>query len=157
MKPTLYIETTIPSYLTAWKSTDLVMAGNQEATRSWWNEVRNNFSLFTSQVTIKEARAGNPEAAKRRLEILNGLPELEVSGVAENLANTLLQGAALPRKAEIDALHIAVASIHGMEYLLTWNCKHIANATMRPKIDTICRESGYEPPIICTPLELMEG
>ena len=156
MKPSVYIETTIPSYLTAWHSPSLVMAANQEATRRWWEVSRPHFELFISQVVLKEAGIGDKKAAKRRLSVIEGMPELEVSTEAEVLATRLLVKSALPEKAKIDALHIAVAAVHGIEYLLTWNCKHIANAVMRPKIEGICRAADYEPPIICTPLELME-
>ena len=157
MKPKVYLETTIPSYLTAWRSPELVMAANQEATRSWWDTERPSFELFISEIVISEAAAGDEEAAIRRVGAINGLPELDVSEKVEALAAKLLEGAALPSKAKSDALHIAIAAVHGMEYLLTWNCKHIANAAMRPRIESICRAAGYEPPVICTPLELMEG
>ena len=156
MKPSVYLETTIPSYLTAWRSPELVMAANQEATRNWWEVARPRFDLFISEIVVQEANGGDPEAAKRRVTAIEGLPELAVSEEAELLATRLLADAAIPEKAKTDALHIAVATVHGIDYLLTWNCKHIANAVMRPKIEAICRASGYEPPVICTPLELME-
>lgn len=154
--PTVYIETTIPSYLTAWRSPELVMAANQEATRSWWDSARPRFELFVSQVVLFEAGSGDQDAATRRLATIMDLPLLELSVKAEALAERLLARAALPEKARLDALHIAVAATHGMDYLLTWNCRHIANAAKRPLIEAICRAEGYEPPIICTPLELME-
>ena len=156
MKPSVYIETTIPSYLTAWRSRDLIMAANQEATRIWWDVARPRYDLYVSQIVLEEAAGGDSIAAERRISILSGLPELDISIEAEVLAKRLLSGFALPAKAEIDALHIAISAIHGIEYLLTWNCTHIANAIMRPKIEYICRLEGYEPPVICTPLELME-
>lgn len=132
------------------------MAANQEATRSWWETSRPRYELFISDIVTQEASGGNPEAAKRRVAVIEGLPALNVSEEAELLAARLLAGAALPEKAKTDALHIAVATVHGIDYLLTWNCKHIANAVMRPQIEAICRAAGYEPPVICTPLELME-
>jgi len=156
MKPSVYIETTIPSYLTAWRSPELVMAANQEATRSWWDTSRPKFDIFISALVLDEASSGDPAAAQRRMEIIREIPALDVSELAEELAVRLLAASALPEKAKADALHIAIATVHGIDYLLTWNCKHIANATMRLKIESICRSSGYEPPIICTPLELME-
>ncbi len=156
MKPSVYIETTIPSYLTAWRSPELVMAANQEATRSWWDTSRPKFDIFISALVLDEASSGDPAAAQRRMEIICEIPALDVSILAEELAAQLLAASALPEKAKADALHIAIATVHGIDYLLTWNCKHIANATMRLKIESICRSSGYEPPIICTPLELME-
>lgn len=156
MKSTVYIETTIPSYLTAWRSPELIMAANQEATRSWWESSRPRYELFVSAIVAQEASGGDPEAAKRRVAVIEGLPELDVSEEAELLAARLLEAAALPNNAKTDALHIAVATVHGIDFLLTWNCKHIANAAMRPKIECTCRTAGYEPPVICTPLELME-
>lgn len=132
------------------------MAANQEATRNWWDIARPRYDLFISHIVAQEASGGDPEAAKRRVAAIEGLPELDVSEEAELLAAQLLANAVIPERAKTDALHIAVATVHGMDYLLTWNCKHIANAVLRPKIEAICRASGYEPPVICTPLELME-
>lgn len=156
MKESVYIETTIPSYLTAWRSPELIMAAKQEATRNWWETSRSRFELFISQIVVEEAGGGDEEAAKRRLSAIEGFSELDVSTEAESLALRLLTESALPERAGTDALHIAVATVHGVEYLLTWNCKHIANAVIRPDIENICRAAGYEPPVICTPLELME-
>ena len=156
MKASVYIETTIVSYLTAWRSSELIMAANQEATRSWWEIARPRFELFISQVVIQESSGGDKDAASRRLSAIEGLTELDVSTKTESLAFQLLAESALPEKAKTDALHISVATVHGIEYLLTWNCTHIANAAMRSKIERICRKAGYEPPVICTPLELME-
>jgi hypothetical protein len=155
IKPKVYIETTIPSYLTAWRSPDLVMAANQETTKEWWDNCE-QFDLYVSAFVIQEARAGDPNAAKRRLEKLEGLLELDVTEEVETFATQLLERVPLPPKAKIDALPISVATINGMDYLLTWNCTHIANATLRPKIEALCREFGYEPPTICTPQELRE-
>ncbi len=156
MKPSVYIETTIPSYLTAWRSPELLMAANQEATRKWWDESRAKFELFISELVIDEISNGDPDAVKRRMTVVEDLPELALTDKAEALAAKLLLGAALPQKAKADALHIAIATVHGVDYLLTWNCTHIANAIMRPKIESICRAAGYEPPVICTPPELVE-
>lgn len=155
-KKSVYIETTIPSYLTAWRSSELVMAANQEATRNWWETVRPQYDLFISDIVTEEAGGGDSEAAGRRLIAINGLPELDVSKESEDLAEKLLAHTSIPEKAKTDALHIAIAAVHGMDYLLTWNCKHIANAAIRSSIEMVCRTSGYEPPVICTPLELME-
>jgi hypothetical protein len=132
------------------------MAANQEATRKWWDESRAKFELFVSELVIGEISNGDRDAVKRRIAVVENLPELALTDQAEALAAKLLLGAALPQKAKADALHIAVATVHGMDYLLTWNCTHIANAIMRPKIELICRAAGYEPPVICTPPELVE-
>lgn len=153
MKPKVYIETSILSYLTAWRSRDLIVAANQEITKEWWDS-REQFDLYISALVIQEAGAGNPTAAQKRLEQLDDIPELNITEEVENFAEILIQKVPLPEKARIDALHIAVAALSGMDYLLTWNCTHIANAILRPKLEAICREFGYEPPTICTPQEL---
>ncbi len=156
MKPSVYIETTIISYLTAWRSPQLVMAAHQEATRDWWDEERHHFDLFVSEAVIQEAAAGDAEAANRRLEAIKGIPELQVTDEARELAKILIHKGQLPNKAIIDGLHISVATTNGMDYLLTWNCRHIANATLQRSMRVICEDAGYMLPIICTPLELIE-
>lgn len=158
MKPRVYVETTIISYLVGWLNQhDLYVAANQELTREWWATRRQGFELFGSAVVIKEARDGTPELAAARLEFMREVTLLEITPEADELKAELLRQAALPSKAELDALHIAVATVHGMDYLASWNCRHIANAVTLPKVYAICRSSGYEPPLVCTPLELMEG
>jgi predicted nucleic acid-binding protein len=155
LKPKVYIETSIPSYLTAWRSRDIVVAGNQETTKDWW-ERRHHFDLFISTFVLEEASVGDPEAAKLRLQVLNEIPEIEITEEVEVLAGQLLSLASLPSKAKVDALHIATATIGGMDYLLTWNCAHIANPAFRFKFETVVHSFGYELPIICTPQELLE-
>lgn len=152
-KPTIYIETSIVSYLTAFGSRDLVLAAHQELTRGWW-ESRNDFGLFASQVVIEEASAGDVGAANRRLDALRDIPLLNVTDDAVMLATGLVRDGGLPQKARLDAFHVAIATVHGIDYLLTWNCKHIANAALRGKIENICKAAGYQPPVICTPFEL---
>lgn len=156
MKPKVYIETSIPSYLTAWRSRDLVVAGNQETTREWWDR-RNDFELYISEFVLQEVSNGDPRAAAHRLKALEDIPEIEITEQVAVIAEKLLGEAALPSKARVDALHIATAAIGGMDYLLTWNCTHIANPAFRFKIETVIRSFGYEPPIICTPQELLEA
>jgi predicted nucleic acid-binding protein len=153
MKPKVYIETSIPSYLTAWRSRDLIVAANQGITKEWWDS-REQFDLYISALVIQEFGAGNPETAQKRLEQLDDITELNVTEEVERFAEVFIQKVPLPEKARIDALHIAVAVLSGMDYLLTWNCTHIANAILHPKLEAICREFGYEPPTICTPQEL---
>ena len=153
----VYLETTIPSYLAAWLNRDLIMASHQQTTREWWNTRREDFELFVSQFVIDEVGVGDPDAARRRLEALVNVPLLDPSEEVHALADELMKCVPLPAKAAADALHIAIATINGMDYLLTWNCKHIANAALRPSIEAVCRENGYEPPVICTPEELLEG
>jgi len=154
MKPTVYIETTIPSYLTAWPSRDVVRAGEQQVTRDWWDR-RADFELRVSSLVLLECSAGDSDAAALRLAALDGVPVLAQTAEVERLAEALLREVPLPAKAGADALHIAVAAVNGVAYLLTWNCTHIANATLRPRIEAICRQLGYEPPVICTPMELL--
>jgi hypothetical protein len=155
MKKTVYLETTIPSYLTAWRSSELVVAANQQATREWWDNARGNYEVFVSDAVLKEASEGNEVAASLRLAVLQGIPKLALPLEAENLAVLLLKRAALLTKARIDALHIAIATVHGMDFLLTWNCRHIANANTQHIIEATCRSAGFEPPLICTPPQLM--
>lgn len=156
MKPRVYIETTVPSYLTAWPSRDLIRAAHQQVTREWWDR-RAAFELFVSRLVLVECQAGDPEAAAARLAALDGMPLLEQSDDATALTEALLRGVPLPQRASADALHIAIAAVNGMDYLLTWNCTHIANATLRPQIEAVCRAAGCEPPLICTPQELPPG
>ena len=156
MKPTVYLETTIPSYLTAWPSRDLVRAAHQQLTREWW-ETREAFSLFVSQAVLDEVGRGDPDAAARRLASLQDVPVLGTTLDAIGLAEALVAGVPLPPKAAVDALHVAVAATNGIDYLLTWNCMHIANATLRNRIEHVCRSLGYEPPVICTPETLTGG
>ena len=141
------------SYLTAWPSRDLVQAAHQQITREWW-ERRSRFDLFVSEAVLEEAARGDAEAAARRLSAVEGIPVLEVRAEVSALADRLLRTSAIPA---IDAVHIAVAVLNGMHYLVTWNCAHIANAALRGKIEDTCRGVGLLPPTICTPEELMEG
>ena len=156
MKPKVYLEITIASYLAARSSRDLMTAANQQMTHDWWEDHRGKFALDVSQFVIEEASAGDPEAAIRRLAVLGDLPQLDVTDAVQQLAHALLTHVPLLANAQVDALHIAVATVHGMDYLVTWNCTHIANATLRHRIEAICRAAGYEPPTICTPQELLE-
>ena len=142
-------------YATSRPSRDLVVAGHQQVTRDWFAARARGYELFVSQLVASEAAGGDPEAAQQRAAFLQGIPRLGITDAAAELAAKLVASGALPRKAGEDALHIAVAAVNGVDYLLTWNCKHIANATMRQAIEQVCRGAGYEPPVICTPEELM--
>ncbi len=157
MKPSAYLETTIISYLTAWPSRDLVTVADQEITRRWWESHRDEFDMYVSQPVVEEISAGDLGAAQRRLEALQGIPQLATTAEVNSLAKALFNRVPLPPRAQTDALHIAFAAVHGMNYLVTWNCSHIANAALRKQIEKICRDAGYEPPIICTPRELLEN
>lgn len=151
---TVYLETTIIGYAASRPTRDLVVSARQQLTRDWLAGAGQGYQLFVSQPVIREASAGDDEAARERLGLLEGIPLLAVTDEAGELAAKLVDEGALPRKAAEDALHIALAAVHGVEFLLTWNVRHIANATMRQAIERVCREAGYEPPVICTPEEL---
>lgn len=155
IRPKVYVETSVISYLTAWPSRDLVKAAHQQITLEWW-ETRGKFDVYVSQIVLREASSGDPAAANARMESLSGFPVLTAGPEASALAQQLLVQGSLPAKAAVDALHIAIAVVNGIDYLLTWNCTHIANATMRVRIERVCRQSGYEPVVLCTPEELME-
>ena len=156
MKPKVYIETTVISYLTAQPARDVVIAGHQQSTRDWWRNATNRFELVASQLVLTEASAGDPEAARARLAALDSLTLLDATEEALELAQQLVNAGAVPAQAAEDAAHIAIAVVNGIEYLVTWNYRHIANATIRSQIETVCRNAGFEPAIICTPEELME-
>jgi len=155
MNKSVYIETSIVSYLTARPSRDLIQAARQQITNAWWEERRSEFDLFVSQYVIDEAGDGDIIAARRRLELLDGLPLLETTEEAMELGDALIRKGAIPQKAVTDALHIAIATIHEINILLTWNCTHLANAEILGEVARIVRSEGYEPPVICTPDELM--
>jgi len=156
MKPRIYIETSVISYLTARASRDIIVAANQQATQEWWHVRRPDFEIYVSQLVIQEVSSGDTEAVSKRLEVLENIALLDISEEAIGLAENLIQEKAIPAQAAEDALHIALAAVNGMDYLVTWNFKHIANAAMRANVELVCRLRDYEPPIICTPLELME-
>lgn len=153
----VYIETTVVSYLTAWPNRDVVIAGHQQVTHEWWDTRRTSYELCVSQLVLDEARVGDVQAAQERLVVLLPMLVLETTTEALQLAKELLQAGALPAKAANDALHIAIAATKAIPYLLTWNCRHLANAVMRPVIETVCSEKGFKAPIICTPEELLEA
>jgi PIN domain len=150
----IYLETTIISYLAARPSKDLITAAHQQVTRDWWQYRRRDFDLFSSQLVIQESSAGDAVVAQTRLQLLSDISLVQVNVDCVSLARALVERGPIPEKAAVDALHIAIATVHGMDYLLTWNCKHIANAEMQTAVNRICRSAGYEPPVICTPEEL---
>jgi predicted nucleic acid-binding protein len=154
MSLSVYIETTIVSYLTARPSRDLIIAAHQQLTQEWWDNRRGKFDLYTSQLVIQESSAGETAMSQRRLVALDAIPLLNITQETVALARAFVEKGPVPEKAGVDALHIALATTHGMDYLLTWNCKHIANAEMQTGIAKISRAAGFEPPVICTPEEL---
>ena len=137
-------------------SRDIITAAHQQLTQEWWESRGSNFDLFVSQIVLQEVHQGDAAAVRRRLEMIESVPEIEVNPDALSLAQALVADGIVPQKAAADALHISIATVHGMDYLLTWNLKHIANASIRNAIIDACRQRGYEPPVICTPEELLE-
>jgi hypothetical protein len=134
----------------------LRIAAHQQATQDWWRDRRSAFDLYASQLVVQEAGRGDEEAAKQRLEKLETIALLSVTDEALVLAETFVRRGLVPRTVAEDAAHIAIATVNATDYLLTWNLKHIANATLRREVEALCRTEGYEPTIICTPEELME-
>ena len=155
MKKRVYIETTIASYLAAWPSRDLLQAARQQITHEWWNSERQDFDLCISQIVLDEAAAGDAGAAQRRQPFLRDLPLLDLTEAVNDVAKAVMDSGLLPQKATRDAVHIAVSSVHAVDILLTWNCRHIANAAIMKELRTIVADCGYELPILCTPEELL--
>jgi predicted nucleic acid-binding protein len=157
MSQLVYIETSIVSDLAARPSRELVTAAHQQLTHDWWSQARPRFRVGVSELVVQEASLGHPDVAKRRLELLQDLMVLQVTEAGRDLARALLQEPTIPETAAADALHIATAAENGAHFLLTWNCRHIANARTRSLIERILRVHGCTPPILCTPEELMES
>jgi hypothetical protein len=155
MKQRVYIETSIVSYLTARPSRDLVLAAHQQVTHEWWQRQRRTFELCTSQIALDEAGKGDPLAAVDRMAPLSELPLLPLTDEVRKLTAALLHASVLPENARVDAVHVAVATVHDVDVILTWNCRHLANASILVGLGQTLRALGYEAPIICTPDELM--
>lgn len=154
--PSAYIETTIPSYYVAHTSLNLLQASRQASIRLWWDSGCSGFDLFTSLEVLDEAREGDAEMAAARLELLENATRLEISNDVGLLAEKLVNGGLIPAKAASDAIHIAVASVHEMDYLVTWNFKHIANPFVRDRLRRTVHEAGFQLPVLCSPDELLE-
>jgi len=155
VKTRVYVETSIVSYLAARPSRDLIQAARQQITTEWWEYRRSEFDLFVSQYVLDEAGGGDADAARRRLKLLDELPLLPTSQEAIKLGEFLIAEGVVPQRAATDALHIAVATVHEMNVLLTWNCTHLANAEILGPLSRAIRSRAYESPVICTPDELM--
>jgi hypothetical protein len=153
---TVYIETSIVSYLRQRPSTLVIAAARQLLTRRWWDVERHNYDLVTSQYVLDEAAEGDATLAADRLESLSAIPLLELTPEVAQIATEILSRAILPAQAQVDALHIAVTAVHAIDYLLTWNCTHIANARIVPRIRQVLSELGKSIPIICTPEEMVD-
>ena len=128
---------------------------HQQLTREWWERHRRKFDLHVSELVLFEIGRGDASAAGARLRFVAELPVLRVTAEARVLAERIFRATTLPEKASPDALHVALAAVNGMDFLVTWNCTHLANAVVLKVVNSVCREAGYEPPIVCTPEELM--
>ena len=155
MNESVYIETSILGHLTARPTDNLIVAANVKITQDWWNEYRRSFMLYASEIVEDEAGKGDPEMASQRLNLLQSLLLLELTEEAFELSQAFLSQSNLPQKAFNDALHMEVATVYNLDYLLTWNCKHMANAQIQRKLARISSDLGYVLPVICTPYELI--
>lgn len=156
MKERVYIETSVVSYLTGRPSRDMVIAAHQELTRQWWETRASGFELLVSELVREESSGGDEEASRKRTAAIDNIPVLKANEAAVTLAERLVSQGLIPQEFAADALHIAVSAVNGVNYLLTWNCKHLANAALRQKIEALVEAAGYVCPVICTPEELME-
>ncbi len=154
MKRSIYIETSVVSYLTARPSKDVVMAGHQLATADFWARIK-DYDVFVSELVLQEAGKGDPDAAARRLEVLTGLKELEINVACKELARVLIENGAVPEKFPEDALHIATAAVHAVDLIVTWNFKHINNPATRSKIRRAVESQGLVCPELCSPDEFL--
>jgi predicted nucleic acid-binding protein len=156
MEPSLYLETTIPSYLVGGISAAIPTAAHQMATRRWWQERRNAYRLFVSAAVDEEIGRGDPASARQRQDFLIGLPRLPVTNEVIRLAGEIFAYLRLPESARMDAFHLALSSLHRMDYLLTWNLKHIAGGRVRLALARLHDAKGVHVPAICTPEEILE-
>jgi predicted nucleic acid-binding protein len=155
VRPRTYLDTSVISYVTNWPSRDIVTLAHQQISRDWWERHRSKFDLHISELVLYETGRGDPDAAHARLELISDLPVLKINPAARSLAEKIFGATTLPDKAGADALHVAVAAVNAMDFLLTWNCTHLANGVVLKIVNVVCRDNGYEPPIVCTPEELM--
>jgi len=155
MPKTVYVESTIPSYLVARPSRDLLQYARQKITQEWWSGHRHEFELRISQIVVDECSAGDHDAASRRLEAINGIALLDLNADVASVAAAIMKSGLLPEQAARDAVHLSVSSVHGLDILITWNCKHIANATILRDLEEIVSVAGFQLPVVCTPEELI--
>ena len=153
----IYVESTIPSYVVARPARDLLQAARQQLTRDWWDLQREQHELFTSQVVLDEIAEGEAAMAKQRLDLMSGITVACATEDVEILTQSILDSGVLPPDADRDAAHIALATVHEMDILLSWNCRHIANAFIQAKLRKVAEAAGFTLPVICTPEELLEN
>jgi hypothetical protein len=154
---TVYVETTVIGNTAGRMHPDPIISARQQITRDWWAHAPQRYRLFTSQVTLDECGDGDPAAAAERLEIVEEVKLLDTTDEAKSLARALINRLAVPASQPRDALHIAIAAVHRIEFIATWNFKHILNPHLQAKIAEVCRDEGHRPPVICTPQELLES
>lgn len=157
MRPKVYIETSIISYYTARPSRDLIVAGHQQITQEWWAHQLPLLDPHISAIVLEEIAEGDQEAAQTRLKAVDAFPSLAITPDVIQLAKSYFQALSLPGKARLDAIHLALGSQHGMDYLLSWNFTHIVGARPRAIVQAINYQMGIHTPVICTPEELLEG
>jgi hypothetical protein len=154
MKPTVYVETSIFSALVARPIKDIVMAARQQTTRIWWQNDADHFELFASDIVQMEAREGDPEMAQLRLQYISSIPRLSNTREAERIADSLLDARILPLKARTDAMRLGIATLHRLQFIVSWNCKHLANGQIYRRVLSHLTQIGYNPPTVCTPSQL---
>ncbi len=152
----VYLETTIVSYLTGRPSGDLLIAARQLMTRQWWDEESGKQVLLVSNVVLEEIVEGNPEQAAMRMALLENVAVVEMTDIVKDVAEALIHACTIPSTSYYDALHVAICAVYGIDLLLTWNCKHLANPFMLPKIYDVLKSLGYASPMIITPEQLLE-
>ena len=155
MKPKLYLETSVVSYLAARPSKDPILVGQQAGTHRWWKEKRRNYEIFVSRLVWDEASKGHDEAAERRLKLIRPFRWLQTTSSVVKLAQALLGKKAVPPNAAQDAVHIALGAVYGVEFLLTWNFTHINNPATEEQVRAVCQQHGFHCPVICTPDQLL--
>lgn len=156
MKKRIYIETSVVSYFTARPSRDIIIAGHQEATRELWPEFANKYETYISALVYDEAGKGDQSQAKMRLAAIEPFPMLDIDDEAKSLAEKIIAQRGIPAKYPEDALHIAVASVNGIEVVVTWNFAHLNNPFTRRAVRRIVEDERYICPEICSPEELLE-
>ena len=152
----VYLETTVIGNIAGRMHPDPKIAARQQVTREWWTTAPDRYDLYVSEITIEECGDGDPDAAKERIDLVRNIDLIETSAEAEELAELLVNRLAVPASEPRDALHIVIATVNAVQFIVTWNFKHILNPHLQTKIANACREGGYDPPVICTPQQLLE-
>ena len=150
----VYLETTVVGHIAGRLHPFATVLARQQVTRQWWDSASDRYLLFVSDLVLAECAGGDGDAANERLKIVDGIDVLQTTAAANDLAASLIAAHAVPQSEPRDALHIALAAINGIDYLATWNFKHIMNPSTQHLIDAVCRNAGIESAVICTPEQL---